>query len=293
MLDLYDMWRRLFGPAVRRVAVAVVARPGPRFLVAYNPRWGGYSFPMRKIRVGLTNDPQRDRRIAADTARDALVDALGAELGQSEPGRWLDRIRVEGVSGRDGRRRVYDYDIVEVRPRGDIPEGAFGTQVGFLTPEEIRESDPAEPGPRARLVTWTTWQVLTRLLDNQRVAAAVIRRGDECLMERNRYGEWFFPARRIGPGRTAWQEVGELLSEWNTLLGFRPAGEEVVEMPQSTEHLGRREYEFRLCGVEIDVARLEKALGPDGHIWRHPAAGLPDMSPTLAGLAEAALRVGR
>src|SRR5262245_49988503 len=93
----------VFGPPRVWVAVAVVAKPGPwRYLVAYNEKWHGYSFPMKKIKVGPTNDALRDRRVAIDTARDALLSDVGHPLGLSTEGRWMDRIQVEGTSGRTG-----------------------------------------------------------------------------------------------------------------------------------------------------------------------------------------------
>jgi hypothetical protein len=288
-----DVFGWLFGLPRVRVAVAVVAvvaKPGAsRYLMVYNQKWRGYSFPMKKIRVGPTNDPLRDRRVAVDTARDALRADLEPPLGLSTEGRWIDRIEVEGTSGRTGQPRIYEYDIVEVSPTSEIPDGSFASRHGYLTADEIRHSDPTERGPRARLVTWTTWQVLTRLLDNQQVAVAVVRRGDLYLMTRNRYGQWFFPARRMGDGRTAWQVVVNDFRAWNINLRMEPGREELVALKQPTTHLGTREYRFHLQRVNVDVEGLAAELTARSvlHQWRPLEMEGDDTSPTLAGLRDA------
>jgi hypothetical protein len=207
----------------------------------------------------------------------------------------MARIEVPGTSGRTGLRCIYEYDIVEVEAVNDVPDGAFGSRHGFLTADEIRDSDPAERGPKARLVTWTTWQVLTRLLDNQQVTAAVVRRGDLYLMTRNRYDQWFFPARRLGDGREAWPTMVNIFREWNINLKMEPAGEVVVDLAQQTAHLGPREYRFHLQGVKVDVEALAAELVARGvmHQWRRLDLTLPDMSPTLAGLRDAVRRLPR
>jgi hypothetical protein len=292
----------------QHVVVAVVFDPARgKFLVVFNPRWGGYTFPMRRLRARGASDAYRERQWAEEEARAALRGDLGPDLGESTDAHWMDRIEVRRRSGRTDAETRYVYDIVTVLLKGPLPDGPFASPFGFLSADEIRDSDPDEPGPNPRVVTWTTWQVLTRLLDNQHVAAAVVRRRvggrRQYLMTYNRYRQWFFPARRMGdlvPSDRLVVYEFKLDAEY---LGRIQRGHEtVVELEQTTPHLGPRTYVFHLHPTDFpdeDLTaagnRLEAALDAAGVSFAWIDEGrlqprlAPDLSPTLLGLAPAVL----
>lgn len=283
---------------VHRVVVAVVYEPERRkFLVVFNPRWGGYTFPMCRKRPRSAPDTVREREHVLEEAQQALRKDLGSTLGEAREAHWMDRIGVLEVSGRTGQRTHYIYDIVTVIPAQPLPDGAFAGRFGLLSAEDIRDSDPAEPGSNGLVVTWTTWQVLTKLLDNQQAAVAVVSRvvngQHEYLMTRNREGKWFFPAVRMGdpvpPDRLI---VHEFKSKANYLGKVVPAREpKLVELEQATQHLGPRRYTFHLYRTDfpqedllLSGNRLEAALDQAGVEFRWLGKGGPDLSDTAMKL---------
>jgi hypothetical protein len=299
-------------PRTQRVVVAVVYdRQREKFLVIFNARWGGYTFPMRRFRTASASDALLEREYAVREARRAFSEDLGADLGRASEAHWMDRIEVPGVSGRTGERTLYLYDIVTLVPARPLPEGSFAGRFGFLTAQEIRDSDPDEPGPAARVVTWTTWQVLTRLLDNQQVAVAIVRRERngqiEYLLTRNRHDQWFFPATRLGDQVPPKKMV---IYEFKIKANYPgrmvvPEDGPAVDLEQDTPHLGPRSYLFHLREVrfpEEDLTmennRLEAALNAAGVEcdWRSEAdlkAGGPDLSDTIRGLLPEVLALGQ
>jgi hypothetical protein len=257
----------------QHAVVAVVYDPDHRkFLVGFNSRWGGYTFPLRRKRVSPTFDPLKDRDNAITDARQAVMADLNLSEDLIREAHWMDRIRVKGVSGRTKEPTVYTYDIVTVLLNDSLPEGVFAGATGFLSADEIRDSDPETPGPNRRMVTWTTVQVLTRLLDHQQAAVAIVSRERngvrEYLMTRNRYG-WFFPATRMGDEVPSERLVVAEFNQKAKYLGRivpDPVGHE-VEMEQDTAHLGPRNYTFQLHRVRfpqedltLSGNRLEQAL---------------------------------
>ena len=137
-------------PRIQRVVVAVVYDPErQKFLVVFNPRWGGYSFPLRRFRRSGASDPLRERQYAEQEARAALHDDLGPSLRQAAEAHWMDRIQVRGASGRTQQETLYVYDIVTLAPTRPLPDSPFGGRFGFLSSQEIRDSDPDELGPCA------------------------------------------------------------------------------------------------------------------------------------------------
>src|SRR5262245_22146908 len=101
----------------QRVAVAVVFDPRrQKFLVVFNPRWGGYSFPQRRFRRDGAYDALREREYAVHDARQALLNDLGPTLGEAAEAHWMDRIQVPGLSGGSGKQTLYVYDIVTLVP---------------------------------------------------------------------------------------------------------------------------------------------------------------------------------
>jgi hypothetical protein len=294
----------------RAVVAVVYDRERKKFLVVFNPRWKGYTFPVRRFRRTVASDPLRVRAYAEQEARAALLSDLGPELGEAAEAHWMDRIDVVGVSGATNEETFYRYDIVTLVPVNPLPDGPFAARFGFLTAQEIRDSDPDELGPNARVVTWTTWQVLTRLLDLQKVAVAVVCRKvngrREYLMTLNRHGKWFFPARRMDDPATAEQlVVYEFKLKANYLGPIDPARDgPAVEMEQDTAHLGPRSYTFHLRKVNFpqeDLTlpgnRLEAALYEAGIPFRWVEEGIlnppaADVSHTVAGLYAAVTSLG-
>ncbi len=209
----------------------------------------------------------------------------------------MDRIAVLGVSGRTKEPTRYVYDIVTLVPAGPLPDGVFGAPFGFLSADEIRDSDPDEPGPNRRVVTWTTWQVLTKLLDNQQVAVAVVARlvngQHEYLMTRNRDGQWFFPAARMGdqvpPDRLVVYEF-KIKANYHGKIEVAEESRS-VELEQTTRHLGPRRYTFHLYRTDFSQEdlllsgnRLEVALDNAGTEFRWLGKGGPDLSDTAMKL---------
>ncbi len=159
----------------------------------------------------------------------------------------------------------------------------------------------------ASVVTWTTWQVLTRLLDAQNVAVAVVYREDkvqrEYMMTLNRNGKWFFPARRMdNPGTAEQLVVYEFKIAADYLNHIDPAESgPTVEMEQNTAHLGPRSYTFHLRKVRFpqeDLTlpgnQLECSLYKAGISFRWVKEGdmkplAANISPTVEGLSEAVL----
>jgi hypothetical protein len=292
---------------IQRVVVAVVYDPErQKFLVVFNPRWNGYSFPLRRFRRSTASDPLREREYAEQEARAALLKDLGPTLGDTTEAHWMDRIEVPGVSERTGDKTLYRYDIVRVVPAKPLPEGPFAGRFGFLSDREIRDSDPDELGPCARVVTWTTWQVLTRLLDAQQVAVAVVCRENngqhEYLMTLNGRGDWFFPARRMDNPETAEQlVVYEFRMEADYLGRIDATSGPIVELEQDTYHLGPRSYTFHLWNaafpqedLSLPDNRLHLALHKAGIRFRWvPEAEMNPLgtkvSPTVEGLRDAVL----
>jgi hypothetical protein len=305
----------MFGPFKRRrvlrVVVAVVYDPErQKFLVVFSPRWRGYSFPVRRFRRGGASDPLRERDHAVQEARAALLSELGPSLGEAADAHWMDRIEVPGVSERSGEETLYRYEIVTLVPVNPLPNGPFAHRFGFLSAQEIRDSDPDELGPSARVVTWTTWQVLTRLLDAQRVAAAVVSRISnaqrEYLMTLNRHGKWFFPARRMDdPGTAEQLVVYEFKIEADYLGRIEVTEGPTVEMEQNTLHLGPRSYTFHLRkayfpqeDLTLPGNHLEAALFKAGIPFRWVKEGdmeapAVEISPTVEGLYAAVMSMER
>jgi hypothetical protein len=283
--------------------------PKKRFLVVFNPRWGGYTFPLRRKRRPGGADAIREREYALHDARQALLSDLGPTLGRTAEAHWMDRIEVPGVSGRTEEPTLYIYDIVTLLLAQPVPEGVFAGPYGWLSAEEIRQSDPEASGPNRRMVTWTTWQVLTKLLDNQHVAAAVILRegaGErEYLMTRNRHGEWFFPSTRMGDQVPADQIVVyefKLKADYAGRIKVDEYGQE-VEMDQESVHIGPRSYTFHLRrarfpqeDLTLPGNNLETALYRAGidFCWMTETdlkAPHPNLSGTVAGLLAAVLQL--
>jgi hypothetical protein len=299
------------GRQTKRVIVAVVYDQERRgFLLVYNPRWKGYTFPTRPWPAGNVADALQERKVCERQALAAFREDLGPRLGEATEPHWMERIEAHGVSGRTGRPTHYLFDVVTLRPVEPLPAGGFAGRFGWLTAEEIL-ADAEPDGLPVRLVTWTTRRILAGLLEDQQVAVAIVSRLQagqrEYLMLLNRYAKWFFPAKRmddeVSADRTIRYEFLRDAHYYGSGIDVAPA--EVVSLEQHTGHLGTRQYTFHLQrttfpGVDLAKSgnRLEASLDQAGKPSKWiPAQDLHEplsdnISPTVRGLRETVLRLG-
>ncbi len=294
-----------FGKAAQRVVVAIVYDPDKKgFLLVYNPRWHSYAFPTRRFGNRTFSDAYREREHCKEIAHRALREDLGPTLGEASEAHWMDQLEVSGVSGRTGLETRYIYDVVTLQPVNPLPAGSFASRLGFLTAQQIHDANPEHPGHVSHLVSWTTWQVLHRLLEDQHVAVAVIcRQRDgqrEFLMTRNRYAQWFFPARRMGDDGVDAERLAvyefRLSANYLGRIDVSEQGPPVA-LEQQTHHLGQRRYHFHLVrtrfpGTDLDQPGnpVEQALGPTRWFSEAELLEPPDnMSDTVAGLRDRVL----
>ncbi len=277
-----------------QVAAAVVADPaGPaqRFLLAYNPKWKGYAFPMRDFHPDA-DPPQRE-----------AITALEADLGLRLPAARADEtdyLGHFGVSGRSGEDTLYEYWAVAVDPGQPLDLAAAQAPDGrpplFEDYAALLKRDD---------VTWTTKEIARHVVETQEAALAVVVRhgknGPEYLLVWNgAYGGYFFPAARVRsefkPAVAARRAVrsdldyrGEAACAWKA---------EVHDVHYSSRYQCDRLYRFHVCatelpGVDLDQPgnALEAALTRAGRRWvwltREEMAAPPQarpLSPTLAAV---------
>lgn len=291
----------------QRVIISVVFDSRQRqFLLVWNPRWKGYGFstarwPACAILAG------KDER---ETCEANAVQGLEEDLGQPLPdarAMWIERLEMSNISGRTGQTTDYVCDIVAIDPQAQLDAGSFASPRGLLLAEDILRTDPKHPQYEPRPITWTTWTVLAELLQGQSVAVAVIARrkngSREYLMLPNRYGQFFFPAKRLRDHGTAVRAiVGEFpyAPDHGVAVSVHEDGT-TVGLVQETSHLGMRTCTFLLHATTllapgpdraVKPARLEAALGRTDFRWFSEAdvqGSHPDLSPTVKGLKTALL----
>jgi hypothetical protein len=283
------------------VGVAVYYEGGLGFLQAFNPKWQGYSFPMRKLRA-TDFEP-------AVAAREAFREAVGFPLHRLEAVP-LFFSEVERESQRTGRMTRYRYHGFEIRPDGDLliagearPSAALTGPTGvpfgpacrllFLSHGDFATAD---------LLTWTARHVHAELVNNQHVAVAVVARqapggGREFLMVRNWNYGWFPPASRVR---------GEVEPRFQAQQGFRDdtgytgqlvagAARPITDRHHSPRFDCPRDFVFHLVPLTlpgVDLTRSDNELAramarrgthadwvPEAHLANPAAHGL---SPTLA-----------
>ena len=259
----------------RHVAVAVgVNENAPQQLaVAWNSRWHGYAFPTRRFLPQVSQSRREERAQAVHVARAAFLNDFGPHHGTSVSGHWMDQIEVLATSARDGRRVRYLYEVVLVRPERPLPVGGFAERWGTLSREEILDSTSHEPGPQARLVTWTTHRVLQRLVESQHAAVALVGRENqgrrEYLMTLNRELRYFFPARRMREDDDSARIVAMEFTVGANLVGVQVGPSRVFDLVQHNALLGERNYRFHVHPVTLDDAQLQvvfETLGGTGQV---------------------------
>lgn len=279
----------------RKVVATVVYQPERKgFFLVYNPRWHGYSLPTRPLPPAIAPGDPMFRKVCEAEALQAFQEDSGSVPGDGAQAVWMDHVEIERPSGRTGRLTTYAYDIVAVDPCTPLPSGEFGSGCGLLSYQEILES---------AVVTWSTREILRKLLEDQHVGLGVVCRhgntGREFLMIKNRYGEYFFLAARLRRHSTAAAAVvvelrGKYKFGGHVDLVER---EEVVVVQQTTAHLGPRKYLFHLVVMrfgQLDLYMLEETLVRAGASFRWvPEAELrtlpADLSNTVAGVRDAVL----
>jgi 8-oxo-dGTP pyrophosphatase MutT (NUDIX family) len=275
----------------KRVVVAVVQDEQGRFLVAYNPKWGRYTFPMK------------DLDGSADVLGSVAIRALEADLACKLPDAKADELEYLGrfgPSGRTGDETEYEYWLYAVDP---------GQPLDLMAAPNWNNNPPlflsfADLTRRTDL-TWSTTDIVRELVENQEVVLAVIARPGEretefLLVWNNNYGGYFFPAQRIKtqskPERVA---VATVRSD----LGYRgPATAvwqgEAPDIHSSQRFQRDRRYRFHICAVQLPEVDLHQPCGPleraldrrsKKHVWctanrlADPAIGF---SPTMQAVRQ-------
>lgn len=288
----------------RQVVVAVVYAPERKgYFLAFNRRWESYSLPTKQWPNEESNDPVVLRSACERTALEAVGEDIGQPLPKDAEAIWMEHLKIEGKSGSTDIVTSYEYDVVMVDPKIPLPEGQFGSLRGLMTYQEVLESDD-------QLVTWSTRAILEKLLQGQHVGLAVIcrrtARGREYLMVPNRYGKWFFPAKRQRDYETLDKAVvAEFRSNANYLGEIVPEEKAQVTVFQQTGHLGQRQYVFHLFKTTFprqDLLVKDNLLETALHEAEIPTRwvsenelgkeNLPDwLSPTVKGLRDEVLKI--
>ena len=104
----------------QKVVVAIIQDSQGRFLVTFNPKWGGYAFPMRAV-------PENTDMLGSSAIQAAEHD-LGCRL-PSATATELDYMGRFGVSQRTGEETLYEYWLFAVEPGQalDLLAAATGT----------------------------------------------------------------------------------------------------------------------------------------------------------------------
>lgn len=314
----------MFSRRTLDVGVAVVFEPSWGFFLGYNPRWHGYTFPMRKRRMTDVD--------LGHTALEALREATDLPL-RGATYRPLVALEIEGESHGTGKRTRYRYHAFEIDPpvllSAEIAPHGFGCRRGFLKPDQIAppaldgsthsaaastESGAVVMAPLgADLVTWSTRRLVEELVGNQRVALAVICRrgaeGPEFLMSRNASYGGYFPI--AGRCRTEAQPGYEVREAIRADIGYprRPhvggplVREERHFSPrfQCERHFVHTLFPVTFPGVDLhdQNSELNYWLERSGLLWRwvavdeleNPAAN--DLSPTIANIRDGLRQIAR
>jgi hypothetical protein len=309
----------MFSPRIVDVAVAIVFEPEWGFFLSYNPKWGGYAFPMRKRRMTDLD--------LGHTAALALRDATDLPLRGATYKKLVSTEEIEGESQRTRRPARYRYHVFHIDPpvvlsTAVMPHG-FGCKSGFLKPDQITPPPPVSSSQAAAgagkaapavlaplcadLVTWTTRLIVEELIGNQHVGEAVICRrsaaGAEFLMNRNaNYGGYYpIAARSRGDGAPKF-EVRRAIETDTGYRRWSDLGEPVVVEESHFSPRFQCERRFvhdlflvRLDGVDLNAPgnELEQAMERSGLLWRWVTdAQLDDpegndLSPTVAKVRDA------
>ncbi len=147
----------------QKVVVAIIQDSQGRFLVTFNPKWGGYAFPMRAV--------SENTDMPGSSAIQAAEHDLGCRL-PSAAATELDYLGRFGVSQRTGEETLYEYWLFAVEP---------GQALDLLAAPTWNNNPPmflthAELTTRTDL-TWSTPPIAQEFVENQEVVLSVVTRG--------------------------------------------------------------------------------------------------------------------
>lgn len=240
---------------LKTVGVAVIYdEPSGKFLLLHNKRWNGFAFPMKHF------DPEQggDPKAAALRAVQEREFPLTWPKAQAHPldriGEWLFS---EGVHG----ATRYDYHVYGIDPGAPLDTSDPNPDLRYCTYDELIASPS---------VTYSTQTIARALVEDRRVAAAVITRrssrGLEFLLVHNLNYQYFFPAVRMKANMFPAQAAVEAVQTDLGYTGPVQVGEaKLVEALQSSGRFGGREgrFHFHLCPVTlpgVDLAAPGNAL---------------------------------
>ncbi len=283
----------------KKVVVAIVQDDRGHFLVHFNPKWGGYAFPMK--------DLDDDADVLGSVAIRALQDDLGCKLpnAQAQELEYLGRL---GLSGRTGDETQYEYWLYTLDP---------GQPLDLLAAPTWNNNPPlflsfTELTSRTDL-TWSTTDIVREFVENQEVVLAIITRPGEketefLLVWNNNYEGYFFPAQRAKietkPETVARATIRSDLGYRGPVAAVHRG--EVPDIHFSNRFQRDRGFRFHVCEVqlsEVDLHQprglLEQALARRGKqfLWLpasrlgdpsiHFSPTMPAVRPTVLGLIPA------
>jgi len=278
----------------QKAAVAIIQDSQGRFLVTFNPKWGGYAFPMQAVPEGGD--------ILGSLAIQAAEHDLGCRL-PSASATELDYMGRFGVSQRTADETLYEYWLYAVEPGQALDLLAAPNWNNdpplFLTYDELTTRTD---------LTWSTPAIAQEFVESQEAVLAVVTRAGEhetefLLVENNNYGGYFFPTQRVKTEvKSDRVAVGTVRSD----LGYRGPAKpthrgEVPDVHFSNRFHRDRRFRFHVYEVhlsDVDLHQpgnlLEKALQHRGKqfLWL-PGSKLNDtaiqFSPTMPAVRTAVL----
>jgi ADP-ribose pyrophosphatase YjhB (NUDIX family) len=257
------------------VALAVVTRPGddgPEFLLVNNERFGGYFFPVRRVR-------------AEGTATPTAVGAVRADTGYTGPALAEYRGEVSAVqhSPRFDRARNYRFHVCGValpdidlhRPGGPLERALGGRAYRWLTASQLRASQ-VPLSPTVELVRAAVEAVPTApptgRLPVSEGALALVTRGDKRLVLWNEnWGAFFLVGGHKRPNETfrecAAREIGEELGlqPSDYTLGAHPVRHEYRAVSGRTGVL--TEYALEVFDTTLTPAALARLDSAPRTAW--------------------------
>ena len=145
------------------VSVAVIYDPGQGFLLWNNPRWGGYSFPMKHVDPG--DAPARAVLRALDDVPLTIPNPSAVPLEYIGWAGWSPTAR---------EQTYYDYHVFEVDPGVPASSIVLHPDTRFLAYDSLKA---------AINVTDSTKFIAESLVERQDVAIAVVSRSDASAKE--------------------------------------------------------------------------------------------------------------
>jgi len=233
--------------------------------VCLNPRWSQYALPMKEL------SPEADpRTVAIDAIKEDCPDLANGATASA-----LEYLGGYGPSWGTGQDTYYNFHVFEVTIQGmtAVPAGDLGDRRGFL-PYPVLMKKP--------LVSWGTKAIIRALMETQRVAVAIIRRGSlataEFLMvEKGNPREFCFPLTRIKEDfRPETAVVDAVRADTGYQGKIEAEFATTIERQRPSRRWNRqRTYEYCLCKTvlpDIDLFdpsnAMEQALRASGTAYR-------------------------